>query len=243
MTSTTATAIPRFEATNGHASLYVPDRQHIAQVDHSDPLPYYYAPLTAPLYRRRLEMALELLGTGPYDSILEAGYGSGILLPSLCRRTEQLIAIDLHQRTDLVQRMLRSEGVSASLMVSNVNALPYADASFEALVCISTLEHLHGAELTFTIGEFQRVLRPGGIAVVGIPASGWAMDLLFRAIGFSEIGDHHVSTRRDIESELSRHFVVEDERRMPSFAPRGTALYTVVRCRRTAPPTVPLVIS
>lgn len=213
--------------------LVLPLRKHIARVDHSDPLPLYYTPFTGPLYRARLQMALDLLGRGPFDSVLEAGCGSGIMLPSLQRRTRRLYAMDLHQRHDLVSSMLRAEGVEAALSVGNVCALGFEAGSFDALLCVSTLEHLHGPELDATIDEFYRVLRGGGAAIVGVPASGWAMDLLFRAIGFSEIDDHHVSTRSSIRDALARRFEIEDERHMPGFGPKSLALYSAYRCRKS----------
>jgi SAM-dependent methyltransferase len=211
--------------------LILPARDHIQRVDHSDPLPYYYFLPTAWLYRERLQMALDLLGPGPFQDVLEAGYGSGILLPSLTARARRVFAMDLHQRTDLVRSMLHAEGQQAELSVGTVTGLAFADASFDAVVCVSTMEHLHDEELEATVREFRRVLRPGGVAIVGVPASGVVMDLLFRAVGFSEIGDHHVSTRADIVEAMARTFLLEEERHMPAFAPKGASLYSVFRCR------------
>jgi SAM-dependent methyltransferase len=216
----------------GGARLRVPRREHIARVDPSDPLDFYYAPHTAWIFRWRLQLALDLLGPGPYGSLLEAGYGSGILLPSLAQRSERLHAMDLHRRTDLVAPMLRREQVRATLAVGDVCRLPYGPGSFDALVCISTLEHLHGPDLTDAVEGFQRVLRPGGVAVVGVPASGRLMDLLFGAIGFHEIDEHHVSTRTSIEDALCRCFHVEARAQLPGIVPPAAALYTVLRCRR-----------
>lgn len=212
-------------------TLLLPARAHISRVDESDPLPWYYRPLVGRLYRQRLQMALDLLGPGPFGRVLEAGYGSGILLPTLAGRTPELHGMDLHRQARAVHRMLAAEGTAADLTVGDVCHLAYGDATFDAVVCISTLEHLRGDALDRAVGEFRRVLRPGGIAVVGVPASGWVMNLLFLAIGFAEIGEHHVSTYRDIEAALRRHFVVDGERQMPGFTPSGSALYTVFRSR------------
>ena len=211
--------------------LLVPDRAHIGRVDHSDPLPYYYSALTGWLFRWRLTLALDLLGERGYGRILEAGYGSGILLPTLASISDEVHAMDLHRRTDLVTRMLEHEGVTSHVLVGSVTALSYASGRFDAVICLSTLEHLHDAELRAAVSELRRVLRPGGVAIVGVPASGRMMDLLFRAIGFSEIGEHHVSTHGEIETELRRAFEVDGEARLPAFLPSGTALYTVFRCR------------
>ena len=216
------------------ARLIVPRRAHIAQVDESDPLKYYYVPGIGEVFRERLRLALRLLGDRRYGRILEAGYGSGILLPTLATLADDVQAMDLHRRPDLATRMLRLEGVRAPLLVGTVTALGYASESFDAVVCLSTLEHLHGADLRAALGELHRVLKPDGVAIIGVPASGWVMDLLFRAIGFSEIGEHHVSTHDDIAALLRERFAVEGDARLPSFAPPGTALYTVFRCRRRA---------
>lgn len=218
------------DRTNGR--LHLPERGHIRQVDESDPLPYYYAPVTGWLYRRRLELALDLLGPGPYARLLEVGYGSGILLPSLRARAGQIFATDLHHEARAVAAMLAAERTEVALTVGDARTLGYADASFDAVVCVSTLEHLPPPELAAAVDGLRRVLRPGGVAVVGVPASGWAMDLLFRAIGFHEIGDHHVSTRDGIERALGHAFRIEAEARLPGFGPHQAALYTVLRCRR-----------
>jgi 2-polyprenyl-3-methyl-5-hydroxy-6-metoxy-1,4-benzoquinol methylase len=216
------------------AQLIVPRRAHIGRVDESDPLPYYYLPVVGEVFRERLRLALRLLGERRYGRILEAGYGSGILLPTLAALADEVHGMDLHRRPALPSRMLAREGVQAALLVGTVTALSYASESFDAVVCLSTLEHLHGAELRAALGELQRVLKRDGVAIVGVPASGWVMDLLFRAIGFAEIGEHHVSAHDDIETLLRERFNVEGDARLPSFAPRSAALYTVFRCRRRA---------
>jgi SAM-dependent methyltransferase len=218
---------------NRLGGLRVPPRERIRQVDESDPLPWYYRPLTGPLYRHRLQMALDLLGPGPFERALEVGYGSGILLPTLHARTKELFATDLHRQAGVVQQMLDLEGAGAGLSVGDVCHLGYAGDSFDVVVCISTLEHLHGEQLERAVRELRRVLRPGGTAVVGVPASGWVMDLLFRAIGFAEIGEHHVSAHDDIAAALHRHFRIDGKRHMPDLLPRRVALYTVFRGRAT----------
>lgn len=212
-------------------ALRVPARSHIQRVDESDPLPWYYRPLTGWLYRQRLQLALDLLGPGPFEYLLEAGYGSGILLPSLGERTRRLFAMDLHRQAGIVWRMLSLEDSEAALSVGNVCDLGYATACFDAVVCVSTLEHLRGQQLERAVREFRRVLRPGGVAVIGVPASGWVMDLLFRAIGFADIGAHHVTTHDDVAAALARHFRIDGERHLPDYLPRNAALYTVFRGR------------
>ncbi len=51
--------------------------------------------------------------------------------------------------------------------VSDVRAIPFADASFDAVYSMGTVEHFDETEQA--VGEIHRVLKPGGLAVIGVP--------------------------------------------------------------------------
>ena len=59
----------------------------------SDPMEWYFKPFFGFAYRKRLALALTSLGDH-HDNLLEIGHASGILLPELSRRCNQLHAID-----------------------------------------------------------------------------------------------------------------------------------------------------
>ncbi len=48
-------------------------------------------------------------------------------------------------------------------------ALPFADASFDAALCLDTLEHLAPTARRAVVMEMARVLRPDGLLIVGAP--------------------------------------------------------------------------
>ena len=50
---------------------------------------------------------------------------------------------------------------------ADITALPFADGSFDAIVCSHVLEHV--ADDRAAMGELRRVLRPGGWALVMVP--------------------------------------------------------------------------
>ncbi len=52
-------------------------------------------------------------------------------------------------------------------VVADVRALPFRDAAFDAVYSMGTVEHFHETEQA--VCEIHRVLRPGGIAVIGVP--------------------------------------------------------------------------
>lgn len=50
---------------------------------------------------------------------------------------------------------------------ADVRGLPFADATFDAIYSMGTVEHFEETERA--IGEIARVLKPGGRAIVGVP--------------------------------------------------------------------------
>lgn len=84
------------------------------------------------------------------------------LLPSLLQREGRgrWIAVDLLQ--DEIARW-RVVDPGLDLRVADARALPFADASFDAVVCASVIEHVAGEGDATAMAEMWRVLRPGGV--------------------------------------------------------------------------------
>jgi SAM-dependent methyltransferase len=205
----------------------LPARDNIRPIDDDDPLAYYYMPVVGRLYRRRLELAARFLA-GRTGRILEVGYGSGVFLPQLAGTPGvRVIGVDRHGAGASVRRMARAEGVDAALVAGDALRLPVADESVDALVCLSVLEHV--AALDRAAEEIHRVLRPGGIAVLGYPRVDRLMGVLFQAIGFQGIEEHHVSGPAAIEAAVARRLSLDARRPWPR-AP--LPLYYVSRWRR-----------
>lgn len=208
----------------------LPKRGDIEKSHEGDPLDLYYHPITGFGYRRRLAMALTLLGEGSYTRLLEIGYGSGILLPELGRRAREVHGVDLHENPGLVERMVRAHGTTASLRTGDIYSLLYPDAHFGAVVCLSVMEHL--TDLDRACAEVRRVLAPGGVAVIGFPVRNAITTVFFRAVGYNA-DEIHPSTHRDILAALGRGFAVERVLRFPAFLPANLGLYVACRCRKT----------
>ncbi len=210
------------------AELHLPPRERLRPTSEDDPLRFYYMPVVGRMYRRRLEMAARLLGDdGAVACAVEVGYGSGILLPELARHARRLVGIDQHGEAAAVLSMARAEGLDPLLVTGAVCALPLADASVDLLVSLSVLEHVRA--LDEAAAEITRVLRPGGLAIIGYPRVDRLMEVLFPLIGFHGIEQHHVSAPADIERALARPLRRETLRRWP----RGPLpLYTVSSWRR-----------
>ena len=212
------------------AGLLLPPRELVPKPDADDPIDYYYKPLTARIYRARLRLALDLLGAGSHEALLEVGYGSGIFLPELARRADRVTGIDIHRESAAVAAMLQQLGLSIPLHEGSLFEMPFGEGEFDTLVCLSVLEHV--TELHAALTELRRVLRPGGIAVLGFPARNPVPDAFFRAVGYNP-REIHPSSHRDILAAARTHdgFAVEREARFPRFAPLDLAAYVGCRCR------------
>jgi len=59
--------------------------------------------------------------------------------------------------------------VNPDILASITDMRDVADASFEALYSSHNLEHLHPHEVPLALGEFKRVLKPYGFALITLP--------------------------------------------------------------------------
>ena len=128
-----------------------------------DPLPYYHKPFIGKIYRARIEQALSLL-TPPYESILEIGYGSGLLLPSLCEMGTSVSGIDLQTNPDQLKDPLEKLGINCTLIQGDISDQHFAEGSFDLIVAISIFEHI--ADLRPRVERIHKLLAPSGHILV-----------------------------------------------------------------------------
>ena len=95
--------------------------------------------------------------------ILDAGCGTGGLLANL-RAPAWKVGVEISPEGI---RFARARALT--LVRGSVAALPFADDSFDAVVSIDVLCH-SGVEERLAVEEAARVLRPGGLLLVQVPA-------------------------------------------------------------------------
>lgn len=113
---------------------------------------------------RRLDDALDGID-GP---ILDAGCGTGGFMAVTRHRS----CVGLEWAADAARRAAEKSG--APVARGSVNALPFADRSFAAIVSADVLCHA-AVNPREALKEFRRVLRPGGRLVVNMPAYAWML--------------------------------------------------------------------
>jgi SAM-dependent methyltransferase len=121
------------------------------------------------IYYGYLSICEEIASEGDKDAaILDAGCGDAFFLGMLEKSGfTNLSGTDYSRRAIAFARLLVP---SAHFEVADLAKLPYADASFDAVFCIETVEHLIPETIDGVMCEFKRVLKPGGRLVITVPA-------------------------------------------------------------------------
>lgn len=186
----------------------------------------YYRPVVGPLLRRRAVWIEDVLRGRPPDNLLEIGYGSGILLPTLNQFAKKLFAVDVHPMGSEVHRSLEEAGVDVALSQASGERLPFPDNVFGAVVIASTLSFIEHPDRA--LREAVRVLRPGGRLVALIPRNFRAADRAWEILtGRSPERDfEHGRTRA--RAALETELPVSRWQRRPRRLPAPLAPYELV---------------
>lgn len=105
------------------------------------------------------------LRQAPLGRVLDAGSGFSFFSYLLASAGATVSAADLHPHLGpLYERANEATGRAVEYRVSPIEALAWPDATFDAVACVSVLEHAPGR--LDAIGEFARVLKPGGRLVM-----------------------------------------------------------------------------
>ncbi len=129
---------------------------------------------------------------GPSDRILDLGCGTGIVARIVRERlggAAHLTGVDTSAPMIAVAKSLLPEAV---LIEGNAMALPFADCSFDLILCQQMLQFV--PDRVLALREARRVLAPGG----RIMLSTWkprAQQPLFDALGV--VAEQHLGTSND----------------------------------------------
>jgi len=191
-------------------------RFEIKSFDDSDPVRFYYWPLLGRLYRERTELCLSLCNPG--RRVLEVGFGSGVTFLNLNEFYDEIYGIDLTADAEGVASMYAKRGIRTFLTKGSIVETPYEPDYFDTVLLISILEHLSNIDLYKAVNEINRILKPGGQLVYGVPVHRPLTSLAFKVLG-CDISKHHLSTDKDVEEAVAS--VMTKEKVIPFYAGAG----------------------
>jgi ubiquinone/menaquinone biosynthesis C-methylase UbiE len=204
-------------------------RESLVKTSSVDEADWVYRPLVGSIARMRFRMVLKLLGNHRRARLLEIGYGSGVLLPELRHRCDELHGIDPHPMPGAVTESAERHGVQATLKTSGAESIPYQDHYFDAAIAVSALEFVH--DLEAVCREIKRVLKPGGHFVFVTPGTSPILDLGLKLLTGND-AKKDFGNRREIVLPVTRkHFAFEKTLTAPWLVGRVLPLYSAVRGR------------
>jgi SAM-dependent methyltransferase len=153
-----------------------------------------------------LTVDFDRLPVGPGDRVLDMGCGGGRHAFALYRRGAHVTALDMDpaELKDVAGMFagMRDagevpEGATAAAVRGTAYSLPFADDTFDHVVCAEVLEHL--PQDGRAMAELTRVLKPGGMIAVTVPR--WGPELVCWALSsaYHEVEGGHVRIYRGHE--------------------------------------------
>jgi len=166
-------------------------------------------PLINWLFWQRLHVVMNYVEkNAPYAQTLDFGCGGGVMLPFLAKMSERVIATD----TDMLplEKMQKHFPLAANVVVCDADKSPirnFKTSSFDLLIALDVLEHIK--DLSRTLDELLRLLKPGGRMVISGPTENLAYRLGRKLAGPEYSGEYHERGVEEIFSLLSRKVRME----------------------------------
>ncbi len=117
-------------------------------------------------FRSRLQLVQDVLAACPGGSLLDVGCGPGLMVQELLKsRPDDFRITALDQSPAMVEYCMVGARELGEICpaAGRLEAMPFADASFDVILVMGALEY---AEARVAIREISRVARPGGLVIV-----------------------------------------------------------------------------
>jgi ubiquinone/menaquinone biosynthesis C-methylase UbiE len=147
--------------------------------------------------------------------VLEVAVGTGLNLPHYPTGVA-LTGVELSPAMlDLARQRASDLGIAADLRIGDAQALPFADATFDTVVC--TLSLCTIPDPAAAIAEMRRVLRPGGVMLLldHIGSSWWPVWAVQRLVEqFTSRAAGEYMTRRQLPLVRAAGFEIGETQRL-----------------------------
>jgi 2-polyprenyl-3-methyl-5-hydroxy-6-metoxy-1,4-benzoquinol methylase len=178
--------------------------------------PWLIEVLQKALYARRVRVVESVGGAGP-GRVLDIGCGRGLLLAAFRQRGWQTQGTELSEPAARYARQV----AGVTVEIGRVEEIGFPANQFDAVTMWHVLEHVHDPRVV--LAEANRILKPGGVLLVGVPNFSGLEARFFRDKWFHLDVPRHIThlTKAMLKSSLREHGF--QDRRWSGFAPEYDA--------------------
>jgi SAM-dependent methyltransferase len=117
-----------------------------------------------------LTVDLERLRLRPGEKLLDAGCGEGRHCYGALERGARVVGLDLDRAAvGGLRKRAAERGSLGEMLQGNTFHLPFADETFDKVICSEVMEHVH--DYRAAARELARVTKPDGMVAVTIPTA------------------------------------------------------------------------
>mgnify|MGYP002794598183 CR=1 FL=1 len=135
------------------------------------------------------------------ENVLDLGCGNGNVSGMIAEETEaHVTGLDLSQQ--MIEQAKKRVGAKAQFIVGNAEKLPFADHTFDMIICNASFHHY--PHPVTVVKEMKRVLKQNGTLILGDPTVPVKLflKLMNWILSFSDNGDFHIYVKKEIVTLL-----------------------------------------
>jgi ubiquinone/menaquinone biosynthesis C-methylase UbiE len=128
------------------------------------------SPREKAIERLSIEELLQFVDPKPWETIFDAGCGTGANISLMHSKVKRIIGMDYSEGAIArCQRRLVTNGIqNVELIRGDLRTLPLSDNSVDKIVCMSVLQYLTDADVRKLFAEFVRILNDRGILILHV---------------------------------------------------------------------------
>ncbi len=160
--------------------------------------PFVENPIVSMFYWDKVSRLLNLVRFRKDSTVLDAGCGPGMFLPSLSRNFKEVYAIDINSNDLKIAEALKKTKCmnNVKFVESNILDLPFKDKMFDTVFTVDVLEHI--IKMDDAVDELSRVIKDGGYLAATIPTENKGHVFARSLFGYKKPKDHYYGSKETI---------------------------------------------
>lgn len=211
--------------------LFLPDIKLLKKTGDVDYFDWNYKFPIKYIQLYRFKKIIKLLGNKKFETLLEAGTGSGIFLPELSKHCEQLYACDIHHDFDNIARLCEEYKIKKyNLSTQSIDNTFFPDEFFDAIVAVSVLEFV--PDIQKAINEIKRILKKDGVFITICPMESKTLDFFLNFYTRKPPKEESGDARQKVSKILEQNFAIAKKGYMIPLIGRFFPVYTHYKLKK-----------